>query len=134
MSAVDITYKDADGNDVEAVEGVDYKIEAKDGLIFVIAGGAIDGKDVLVDYDYATTKIEKVEALVRSQTLVQLEFYGKPQHGKRTIYTFYKVQLVASGDIKLKDTNKFIELSFTGEVLATGNEDNPYFNVQVVEA
>jgi len=130
VSNVVVKYKDGDNTDT-AVEGVDYTVEYDDGLIYVIVGGAIDGKDITVDYDYAKLDITKVEGLIKKQTLAQLEFYGNPQNGRKTIYKFYKVQLVASGDISLKDTSKFIELSFDGEVLATGNQNNPYFNVRV---
>jgi len=126
-----VKYTDDNGDSQTAVKGVDYDIDYDNGMLYIIPGGAIDGRDITVDYDFAEISITAVEGLIKKQTLAQLEFYGDPQNGKKMIYKFYKVQLVASGDIKLKDTTNFIELSFEGEVLATDNQDNPYFNVKV---
>jgi len=130
VSNVVVKYQDGDNTDT-AVEGTDYNVDYDNGMLYIIAGGAIDGKDIKVDYDFAKLDITAVEGLIKKQVLAQLEFYGDPQNGKKMIYKFYKVQLSASGDISLKDTSKFIELSFNGEVLATDNQDNPYFNVKV---
>ena len=131
VSNVVVKYKDDNGDDQTAVEGTDYNVDYDNGMLYIIAGGAIDGRDITVDYDFAKLDITAVEGLIKKQTLAQLEFYGDPQNGKKMIYTFYKVQLSASGDIKLKDTGNFVELSFEGEVLITDNQDNPYFNVKV---
>ena len=131
ISNVVVKYKDGD-DDVVAEEGKDYTVEATDGWIYVITGGNIDGKDTKISYDWDDVAMANIEALVNKITLVQLVFAQNPQTGNRYRYTFYKVQLAGSGDVALKDTSKFIEIDFEGEVLATDNPDKPYFEAVAI--
>ena len=128
VSNVVVKYKDGD-DDKTAVEGTDYRVDYSKGMLEIIAGGAIDGKDIKVDYDYAKTTIYSIKALVQKMITARLTFDSNPQNGQEARYIFHKVQLSSSGDIKLKDTNNFITVSFEGEVLATDNKENPYLEV-----
>jgi len=127
-----VKYTDDNGDEQTAVKGTDYEIDYKKGTLFIVKGGAIDGKDIKVSYDYEKADITKIEALVKKMVTARLTFDNKPQNGADIRYTFHKVQLTSNGDIKLKDTGNFIEVSFDGEVLAVDNSENPYFEVIVI--
>jgi hypothetical protein len=134
VSNVEVHY-DNGGTDTIAVEGTDYNIDtAENGMLYIIAGGAIDGKDITVNYDYAKATLSSVEALVKKAIVAELEFYSEPQVGQKLHYTFYKVQLEQDGDIALKSVDNFIEISFNGEVLNTGNLDAPFFKTELIKA
>ena len=115
-----------------AVEGTDYTVDTANGMLYVIAGGDIDGVDITVDYDYAGATLSVIEALVKKAIMAELQFYSDPQVGQKLHYTFYKVQLQQDGDIALKSTDNFVEISFNGEVLNTGNTDAPFFNAELI--
>jgi hypothetical protein len=134
VSNVEVHY-DNGGTDTIAVEGTDYNVDtAENGMLYIIAGGAIDGKDITVNYDYAKATLSSIEALVKKAVVAQLEFYSEPQVGQKLHYTFYKVQLQQDGDIALKSIDNFIEISFNGEVLNTGNADTPFFKTELIKA
>ena len=134
VSDVVVHYDDG-GSDTVAVEGTDYNVDtAEDGLLYIITGGAIDGKDITVDYSYQATTISQIEALVKNSVLAELQFYNNPQVGNKIFYRFYKVQLQQDGDIKMKDTDNFVVISFSGEVLNTGNSENPFFETKFIGA
>jgi hypothetical protein len=135
VSNVVVKYTDGSGNEQTAVEGTDYKVDtAENGMLYIIEGGAIDGKDIKVDYDYAGVTIAKIEALVKNAVLAELQFYNEPQVGDKIFYRFYKVQLQQEGDIALKSADKFITITFNGEVLNTGNDETPFFETKVIRA
>ena len=127
-----VTYNDGT-NDVELVEGKDYIVKSEEGLIQTLTDVA-SNTTLKVDYSWTDAKINIVEAVKKAKVLAQLIFINDPQNGVKAKYTFYKVQLQSDGDITLKSTDKFMEISFTGECLFTGDLDKPYYNIEMIGA
>ncbi len=125
-----VTYNDGT-NDVELTEGVDYLVNEEDGLIQVLSDVA-SNTTLKIDYSWTDATINLIEAVKKAKVLAQLIFISAPQNGPKTKYTFYKTQLQSDGDIALKSTDKFMEISFTGECLFTGNPNKPYYNVEMI--
>ncbi len=116
VSNVVVKYKDGD-NDVEAVEDVDYSVDYEFGRIEIAKGGAIDGKDIKVSFDYASADLSYFTSLNNVSRIVSLEFISKPKKGKARKTIIHKVQLSLNGDYDLKTPDKFGSLNFKGKIL-----------------
>ena len=125
-----VTYNDGD-NDVELTEGVDYIVVSEEGMIKTLTDVA-SNTTLKVTYSWADATINLVEAVKKAKVLAQLVFINDPQNGAKAKYTFYKVQLQSDGDIALKSTDKFMEISFSGECLFTGDINQPYYNIELL--
>lgn len=132
VTVTKVTYNDGT-NDVELVEGTDYIVFGEEGLIQTLTDVA-SNTTLKIDYSWEDAKINIVEAVKKAKVLAQLIFINDPQNGAKAKYTFYKVQLQSDGDIALKSTDKFMEVSFNGECLFTGDLDKPYYNVEMIGA
>ena len=124
-----------DGVTTTYTEGTDYSVDYGAGMITILSGGALSDTDPLqVDYDVTATAYEKIEIGTNDLVQVALMFKGQPKIGKRTIQEFYKANLTSSGEIKLKDLNDFVRISFEAKVLkdnrvTTGSEYGKIYEI-----
>lgn len=110
-----IIVKDSDDN--EYVEDVDFSIKRDFGLIEITQGGALDGKDIKVSYDYAKTSITTITSLNETSREFSLRFVSAPKNGQPKQTTIHKVRLSLNGDYNVKSLEKYTTVAFDGKVL-----------------
>ena len=117
VSNVAVTYTDDDGDTAQAILDVDYSLNEEFGTIEIAKGGAIDGKDITVSFDYAATTKVEFTSLNNVSREVALRFVGRNQVGHSKQTTIHRVILTLNGDYNLKSSDNINSLSFNGKVL-----------------
>ena len=110
-----IIVKDSDDN--EYVEDVDFSVKKDFGLLEITKGGALDGKDLKVSYDYAATSITIISSLNETSREFSLRFISAPKNGQPKQTTIHKVRLSLNGDYNVKSLEKYTTVAFDGKVL-----------------
>ena len=85
------------------VEGVDYTIDLSTGLLgIIISGGISDDDDLHLVVNSTVNTLSKVQLMNNESKEIGLMFIGCPTEGDKIQIEFWKVKMIASGDIPLK--------------------------------
>lgn len=97
--------------------GTDYEISATMGMIKAIAGGAINGGDVVhVTADYAEINGTRMKAMTKSNVRIRVKLDGKNfADGREFISDIYQMRLSPTTDFSLVGTG-FVEATFEGSL------------------
>ena len=97
-----IVKDDATPTPATYVEGTDYRIDMKSGMLEIITGGGIvNGTNLVIDYKTASGSFSRVLSGSDAQT-VALKFVTKNGAGEDCIYLMPKVAISPNGDYALK--------------------------------
>lgn len=114
------------------VAGTDYLVDAIQGTIEILIGGAIvKGDDLTVDY---TVKASSTECVASGGTPFEgaLLFKATTEQGDKIDYYLPWIKLTPNGEYDLKSDTKFTEMKFDLEVLKPENGEAFYADGQPV--
>ena len=107
---------------------VDYTIDAELGRLYIVPGGAIDGRTPLI-VTYATAASTREQIVVGDGTTIEgaLRFISYNPTGPRRDYYWPYVQLRADGDLALKG-DEWQQLSFAFDILKLDGYASQYID------
>ncbi len=106
-----------DGDLTTYVEGTDYTIDMKAGILGIIIGGAITDDDILNLTVTTTEGKESVQYLKGTSTQMAIRFVGCASSGVSTMIDFYNAEVVADGDTTIKG-EEVASINFSADCLA----------------
>jgi hypothetical protein len=106
-----------DQDAITYVEGVDYTINMKAGLLGIIMDAGISEGDELHITLSTDEGKDSVQYLKGTTTQMALKFVGCASSGKSNMVEFYKAEVTASGDVGIKSSD-VQSIAFTGDCLA----------------
>lgn len=109
-------------------EGTDYTVDAANGRIYVVPGGAIgNGAALTVSCDYAETTSRTVRLGTDPNLRRYVRLVGDPTTGATHDYEFWNVQLSPDGELALI-SDEFASIGLTGAVTldSTNHPNEPF--------
>lgn len=114
----------------------DYLVDAVEGRIYIVPGGAIaDDTNLLIDYTYGTIALNTVRGMNQTSIRCYIRFVGDPARGATQTVEIWRASVRADGAIGLI-SDDYGEWTLTGDVEsdATNHPDEPHFRIiRVVE-
>jgi hypothetical protein len=114
----------------------DYIVDAVEGRIYIVPGGAIaDDTNLLIDYTYGTIALNTVRGMNQTSIRCFIRFVGDPARGATQTLEIWRASVRADGPIGLIGDD-YMEWTLTGDVEsdATNHPDEPHFRIiRVVE-
>ncbi len=106
-----------DGDLTTYIEGTDYTVDMKAGILGIIIGGAITDDDILHLTITTTEGKESVQYLKGTSTQMAIRFVGCASSGRSTMIDFYNAEVTADGDVGIKG-EEVANIAFAADCLA----------------
>lgn len=113
-----VVTQDPDGTPVVLTEDTDYEVDTAEGVVKILAGGAVTDGDVLdIDFDTVASTTEVVTTGSAASIEGALKFISDNTRGDNRTYFFPEVELGPSGDFALKSRDTWQEIPVDIEIL-----------------
>ena len=109
----------------------DYLVDATEGRVYIVPGGAIaDDTDLLIDYTYGTIALDSVRGMNQTSVKCYIRFVGDPTAGPTWTVEIWRASVRADGAIALIG-DEYAEWALTGDIEsdATNHPDDPHFRI-----
>lgn len=109
----------------------DYTVDATEGRIYIVDGGAITaGTALLVDYTYATIALNTVRGMNQTSVRCYIRFVGDPARGATQTVEIWRASVRADGAIGLI-SDDYGEWTLTGDIEsdATNHPNDPHYRI-----
>jgi len=115
----------------EYTETDDYVVDATNGRLYIVPGGAIsDDSDLEVDYDYGTLSLDKSRGMNQSAIKAAVRFISDNARGKNCDLKIWKVSFKPSAALGfISDEYAQWELEGKVESDAANHPDNPHYDL-----
>ena len=127
VNASSVTVTDSTGT-TTYVEGTDYEINYRLGMLRALSGGAItDGQNLLVDYATSAVSGQRIQAMTRSQIKARIVVDGvnMADNNRQVRAEIFRATLAPDGALDLM-SEEHITASFTGTMETPPGQTAPY--------